>query len=219
MDHRSNSISRHNYNDNNNGSYQNTNVNQGGGNDGKNNRNAFLNPQNSMQQFLYDITNAINAIIKKNTNSKYLINSLDRKIKTMISNDEYDLHLCFVDKANNGIFISPDSPDSAVEQHHNNAEQLKEELEKKQKKRNEAADEMNKFYALFAGAKEFMFSPNRYKNRLKRKKAPSNPTFGHNQQLIVTMDDVKKVTGLLDDCTRQGLKKARAQCRSISAYR
>ena len=33
------------------------------------------------------------------------------------------------------------------------------------------------------------------------------------------MDDVKKVTGLLDDCTRQGLKKARAQCRSISAYR
>ena len=84
-----------------------------------------------MQQFLYDITNAINAIIKKNTNSKYLINSLNRKIKTMISNDEYDLHLCFVDKANNGIFISPDSPDSAVEQHHNNAEQLKEELEKK----------------------------------------------------------------------------------------
>ena len=59
MDHRSNSISRHNYNDNNNGSYENTNVNEGGGEVDSNNSTASPNLQNTRNRLFYDISNAI----------------------------------------------------------------------------------------------------------------------------------------------------------------
>ena len=86
-------------------------MNNGGGNVVNSNEHssACPNPQNRLNRLFYDIIKVLQPIINRNSNQKYLIYSLDSKIKTLISSVEHSFYLCLVNKEINSIFIFPES--------------------------------------------------------------------------------------------------------------